>query len=116
MKMSVRITLAVVLLVAGFAAGLPVGKTIGFTSGSEWALMQAGIFAREAGVFMPVYFNEGQFRVVVKQPRGLYKRAWQLSEQYHKEGLNGGDLDNANKNERTLQETVRLAKRMSLTQ
>jgi hypothetical protein len=116
MKMSVRITLAIVLLAAGFAAGLPIGKSIGFTTGSEWALMQAGIFAREAGVFMPVHFGEGQFRVVVKQPRGLYKRAWQLSEQNHKEGQNVSDLYTAVKNERTLQETVRLAQRAYLTQ
>ncbi len=116
MKMSVKITLAVVLLLAGFAAGLPIGKSIGFTTGSEWALMQAGIFAREAGVFMPVYINEGQFRVVVKQPRGLYKRAWQLSEQHPLEDRNTINRDGADKQERSLQETVRLAKRAYMTQ
>ncbi len=116
MKMSIKITLAVVLLLAGFAAGLPIGKSIGFTTGSEWALVQAGIFAREAGVFMPVYINEGQFRVVVKQPRGLYKRAWQLSEQYPLEGWNDISRNGADKPERSLQETVRLAQRVSLTQ
>lgn len=84
MKIIIRAVLAMALLAAGFAAGFPVGKISGFATGSEWALVQADILAREAGVFMPVYFEDGSFRVVIKQPRGLYKRAWQLADKYEK--------------------------------
>jgi hypothetical protein len=83
--------LSVILLVIAFAfigfsigvaVAVPYGRHIGFQVGSEWALMQADILAREAGVFMPVYMKDGDFRVVVKQPRGLYKRAWQAADQH----------------------------------
>jgi hypothetical protein len=80
MKVLIRIVLAVALFVAGFAAGLPIGRSVGFTTGSEWALVQANIHARESGLFMPVSFEDGQFRVIIKQPRNLYKRAWQLAD------------------------------------
>ncbi len=80
MKIITRTALSLALLGAGFAAGFPVGKDAGFTTGSEWAIVQANLLAREAGVFMPVYLEQGQFRVVIKQPRGLYKRAWQLAD------------------------------------
>jgi len=80
MKIITRTALSLALLGAGFAAGFPVGKDAGFTAGSEWALMQANLLAREAGVFMPVSLEQGQFRVVIKQPRNLYKRAWQLAD------------------------------------
>jgi hypothetical protein len=81
--MKIISTIAIVIaFVAGFAAGLPVGRSVGFEAGSEWALLQADILAREAGVFMPVYLEDGNFRVVMKQPRGLYKRAWQLADRH----------------------------------
>jgi hypothetical protein len=84
MNIIVRVVLAIALVAAGFAAGFPIGKTSGFATGSEWALVQADILARESGIFMPVSLEEGQFRVVIKQPRGLYKRAWQLADKYEK--------------------------------
>ncbi len=85
MKIIMRIVLVILLLVTGFAAGFPLGKSIGFSVGSEWALVQAEILAREAGVFMPVYYEDGQFRIIIKQPRNIYKRAWRLADIYHKE-------------------------------
>jgi len=83
MKILLGITIAIMLIVAGFAAGFPVGKSVGFDMGSEWALVQADILAREVGAFMPVYLADGTFRVVIKQPRHLYKNAWQLAERNH---------------------------------
>ena len=110
MKILIRIVLAIALLIAGFAAGFPAGKSIGFTSGSEWALVQANILAREAGVFMPVSLNEGQFRVVIKQPRHIYKRAWELADRNEEEMLR------VNSGERSLSEAVLLARNVSMTQ
>ncbi len=81
MKIITWTALALVLLGAGFAVGFPLGRDAGFTTGSEWALIQANLHAQEAGVFMPVTLEEGQFRVVVKQPAGLYKRAWHLADE-----------------------------------
>ena len=94
LKIITRTALSLALLGAGFAAGFPVGKDAGFTTGSEWALVQANLLAREAGVFMPVYLEQGQFRVVIKQPRGLYKRAWQLADAKEEKvpWLNSGEL------------------------
>jgi len=74
-----KIAAAIVLLAACLGAGFQAGKFAGFKTGSEWALVQADMLAREAGVFMPVYMEGDNFRIVVKQPRGLYKRAWELS-------------------------------------
>jgi hypothetical protein len=93
-KIITRTALSLLLLGAGFAAGFPVGKDAGFNTGSEWALMQANLLAREAGVFMPVSLEQGQFRVVIKQPRGLYKRAWRLADAKEEKvpWLNGGEL------------------------
>ncbi len=91
MKIPSWIAIAAVLLLVGFAAGFPVGKSIGFETGSEWALVQADILAREAGVFMPVSMNEGNFRVVIKQRRNLYKRAWRLAERH--DDRTGGALN-----------------------
>lgn len=82
MRIISGIVIALAFLAAGFAGGFLTGRSSGFETGSEWALIQAGIVAREAGVFMPVHFDGGKFRVVMKQPRGLYKRAWQLADQY----------------------------------
>ncbi len=90
MKTLSGITIAVVLVVVGFAAGFPVGKNIGFETGSEWALIQAKILAREADSFMPVYMADGEFRVVIKQPRHLYRNAWKLADRHH--DLSGGVL------------------------
>ncbi len=94
LKIVTQMALSLVLLGAGFAAGFPVGKDAGFNIGSEWALMQANLLAREAGVFMPVSLEQGQFRVVIKQPRGLYKRAWQLADAKEEKvpWLNSGEL------------------------
>ena len=74
--------MALTFLLLGLAAGFLFGRSTGFETGSEWALVQADILAREAGVFMPVYLDDGAFRVVIKQPRGLYKRAWQQADLY----------------------------------
>ena len=110
MKILIRIMLAIALLIVGFAAGFPAGKSAGFASGSEWALVQANIIAREAGVFMPVSLNDGQFRVVLKQPRQLYKRAWELADRDEEE------MRWVNSSKRSLSETVLLARNMSMTQ
>lgn len=85
MKTLTRITCVVVLLAIGFAAGFPIGSTIGFTRGSEWAIVQADVLARESGLFMPVGFDGGMFRVIMKQPRGLYKRVWQEADKRDKQ-------------------------------
>jgi hypothetical protein len=108
MKIITRTALSLALLAAGFAVGFPVGKDAGFTAGSEWALMQAKLLAREAGVFMPVSLEQGQFRVVIKQPRNLYKRAWQLADKEEERvpWLISG--------EQTLTRTVQLAGRVTM--
>lgn len=109
LKIAIQIVSVIALLLVGFAAGFPVGKSIGFTTGSEWAIMQADIVAREAGATMPVYFEEGQFRVVVKQPRHLYKRAWQLADRYDKE------MEIVNQGQKNLIETARLVGNVRMT-
>ena len=75
MKNITRIICVVLLIATGFAAGFPIGSITGFSRGSEWALYQADILARESGLFMPVCFDGGDFRVIMKQPKGLYRRA-----------------------------------------
>lgn len=70
---------------AGFAAGYPLGQRKGFSTGSEWALVQAGILAREAGLFMPVKIEAGNFSVMMKQPKHLYRTAWILADRYENE-------------------------------
>ncbi|MDH4161897.1 MAG: hypothetical protein OEW15_04315 [Nitrospirota bacterium] len=56
------------LLVTGFALGFPIGMHRGFSSGSEWAMLEAKLAAREAGVVMPVYIDEdGWFHVVLRK-------------------------------------------------
>lgn len=82
MQIIMRTMLAAFLLVIGFSAGFPLGKSLGFATGSEWALVQADILARESGLFMPVSIEEGKFRVVIKQPRKLYTRAWQRADRH----------------------------------
>ncbi len=107
-KILLRLGLVSVLLVAGFAAGLPVGKSIGFTTGSEWACIQADIAAREMGMNLPIYFRDGQIRVIVKQPRNLYKHAWQMAERYQKE------MEHVNKGDRPLTETAYLFRNLHI--
>lgn len=85
MRKLTRIELAVLLLVTGLAAGFAAGQSIGFSTGSEWAIMQAEIFARESGVFMPVSYEEGAFHVIIKQPRNLYSQARRLAALHHEE-------------------------------
>jgi hypothetical protein len=80
-----RIIVVVVLLALGFAAGFPVGQRIGFSTGTEWAIVQADIVAREAGVIMPVAFESGNFRITLQQPRNLYRTAWKLAERHYTE-------------------------------
>jgi hypothetical protein len=82
MKILSSIMIAVALLLTGLAVGFQKGKVTGFVTGSEWAIMQAGLLAREAGVYMPVQLDENGFRVVVKQPPGLYRKARQRAAQY----------------------------------
>lgn len=94
MKIIIRTIMAIALLAVGFAAGFPAGKSSGFETGSEWALKQADVLAREAGVFMPVYLSDGNFRVVIRQPRGVYKRAWKLADRHEelRDGKRGNNL------------------------
>jgi hypothetical protein len=110
MKILIQILIAILLLITGFAAGFPAGKSAGFTSGSEWALVQAKIVAREAGVFMPVSLYEGQIRVVIKQPRHIYKRAWELADR------NEEEMRRVNSGIRPLSETVLLAQAATMMQ
>ncbi len=69
--------IALAILLVCFGTAFQMGKTAGFKTGSEWALVQADVLAREAGLFMPVYLDGDNFRIVFKQPRGLYKKAWE---------------------------------------
>ncbi len=82
MKNLLTAAIAVALLLVFFAVAFQIGKSAGFETGSEWALVQADIVAREAGVSMPVYLDDGTFRVVFKQPPGLYQKAWRLADKY----------------------------------
>lgn len=90
-KVLVTILISLVLVVLAFGIGFQSGRSSGFETGSQWALMQASIVAREAGFFMPVYLDEGSFRLVVKQRHGLYKKAWQQADHYE-EARAGNDL------------------------
>jgi hypothetical protein len=85
LKIAMRTMMAFALLLAGFAAGFPIGQRMGFTTGSEWAIVQADIIAREAGLSMPVNFEEGSFRVVVRQSPDLSREAWRLADRYDRE-------------------------------
>jgi hypothetical protein len=82
MKKALGILFILALVFFGFAVAFQFGQIIGFDTGSEWAIMQAAIVAREAGVFMPVYMSNGSFRVVLRQPPGLYKRVWQFADRH----------------------------------
>ena len=71
----VRLVVILGLLAAGFSLGFPIGLQKGFNTGSEWGIVQADIAAREAGSPVLVSLEDGQIRVIITQPRGLYKRA-----------------------------------------
>lgn len=89
MKMMLWIILTIFLIAglfaAGFAAGFPYGRNMGFSLGSEWVMMQIDMLAREEGIFMPIRYEEGQFRVLLKQPNNVYRRAWKLADRYEEE-------------------------------
>ncbi len=104
LKTIIRIVAVAALLLAGFAAGFPIGQSVGFSTGSQWAIVQANLLAREAGLFMPVNYEEGKFRVIVKQPPHLYKRAWKLADRYD------AAMNYVNRGERTLSETAGLTR------
>jgi hypothetical protein len=78
-----RIVLILGLLATGFAMGFPVGQQKGFDSGSEWAIVQADMAAREAGMEMPFSLEDGQIRVVVRQSPDLQKWARKQAELYN---------------------------------
>jgi hypothetical protein len=110
MKILLGIALIITSMAAGFAAGVPVGRSEGFSTGSEWAIVQAEILAREAGMFMPVHFEDGMFRITFKQPRGLHKRAWKLADRHHDEMTKGASC------ERPLSQTAQLTRSAYITQ
>ncbi len=100
----IRFVLISVLLLAGFAAGFPIGQSVGFSTGSEWAIIQADLVAREAGLLMPITYEAGKFRVVIKQPPHLYRHAWRLADR-HDTAMNY-----VNTGEKTLSETIGLTR------
>jgi hypothetical protein len=110
MKIIIRIVSVVILVFIGFAAGFPIGQSRGFTTGSEWAFVQASLIARERGLFMPVNFAEGHFRIVLKQPRNLQQRTRQLAEKYD------ADAENDSSKEKELAKNVSLIRNTYLTQ
>jgi hypothetical protein len=110
LKITMRTAMAIALLVAGFAAGFPVGQRMGFTTGSEWAIVQADIVAREAGLSMPVNFEDGTFRVVVRQAPDLQKKVWHLADRHDRE------VQYWSTGERPLRESVNLIRSAYLTQ
>ncbi len=79
----VRIAVILGLLVAGFALGFPIGQQRGFDTGSEWAIEQADIAAREAGMSLPFSLEEGQIRVIIRQSPDLHKWARQQAALYN---------------------------------
>ncbi len=110
MKIIIRIALMIALLMTGFAAGFPIGQSKGFSTGSEWAFVQANILAREAGLFMPVNFEAGQFRIILKQPKHLYRSAWMIADRHEDE------MAYLSEDDRTLNERVSLTRNASLLQ
>lgn len=110
MKLIIQMIAAVALLAMGFAIGVPVGKNAGFNNGSEWAIIQAEIVAREAGMFMPVHLEDGVFRVKLKQPGDLHQRAWKIADKHFEELAIGANCD------RRLAERVRVARNSHVTQ
>ena len=108
MRIIMRLALMTLLLILGFAAGFPVGQSRGFSTGSEWAFVQARMFAREAGIFMPVTYEAGQFRITLKQPKHLYRNARLHAERYENEALL------MSRGEETLNEDAPLVQNVSL--
>ena len=113
-KIALRAAYAVILLLLGFAAGFPVGKSAGFVTGSEWSLVQADLLAREAGVFMPVNYQQGTFHVVVKQPRHLYRDAQERADRFEAKMLTRDAYESLGSG--ALMERVRPARKISLMQ
>jgi hypothetical protein len=58
---------------------------------------------------MPVVYKEGEFRVVIKQPRHLYKKAWQLADQHEEK------MAYVNTGKTRLIERIQLAEGTSIT-
>jgi hypothetical protein len=108
MKTILRVTFMILLVMAGVAVGVPIGQNRGFSTGSEWAIVQANILAREAGLFMPVNFEAGQFRIMMKQPKHLYKKAWRLADKREDE------IEYVCNGDTTLYERIPLARNASL--
>ena len=79
----VRLAVILGLLAVGFAVGFPIGQQRGFDNGSEWAIVQADIAAREAGVSLPFLLEEGQIRVIIRQSPDLHKWARQQAALYN---------------------------------
>ena len=78
-----RIAVVLGLLAMGFALGFPAGQQKGFDNGSEWAIVQADLAAREAGMVLPFSLEDGQIRVVVRQSPDLHKWAQKQAEFYN---------------------------------
>ncbi|HTG01588.1 MAG TPA: hypothetical protein VK654_13495 [Nitrospirota bacterium] len=78
-KITLRLITGLFLLAIGFAAGFPAGERTGFATGTEWAMVQADLLAREAGMTMPVFLEDNAFKVVLKQPKHLYRTARKLA-------------------------------------
>ena len=99
MKIMMRMVLTIALLTAGAAAGFVAGRNSGFSTGSEWSLMQAELLAREAGMFMPVRYEDGKFLLMVRQPQHWYRRARERADRDEREATRedreAGDLGKA---------------------
>jgi hypothetical protein len=108
MKTIIRVILALVLLSLVFTSGLAIGQRRGFVVGSEWAIAQTALVAREAGVILPMRMESGQLRIVVKQPRNLYHEAWRLADRYEE------TMRDVNKGTGSLAERVPLIRTASL--
>jgi hypothetical protein len=78
-----RVIVVLGLLAMGFAVGFPTGQQKGFENGSEWAIVQAEMAAREAGMVLPFALEDGQIRVVVRQSPDLHKWARKQAELYN---------------------------------
>ncbi len=86
MKKLLGAVIAIAVLIYLLTITFQAGKIAGFETGSEWAMVQADIVAREAGMSLPVYLDEGAFRIVLRQPSGLYRKAWRLADSYDRTG------------------------------
>ena len=66
--------------------------------------------AREEGLFMPVNYEAGQFKIISKQPKHLYKSTWMLADRHEEE------IACMSKGERTLNGRIQLIRKASLQQ